>query len=367
MIAEIPDFIQWMRHNWAALAIAGTCLSLIVFVILLLHKYVTICLNIFTDTPLPMSLGTCDFPILKGEEVRFRSFDGISLRGLWLRSRRAVPSRSSALFGDAMNEPPYRGTIVFCHEFGSDMYSCARYARPLMDAGFDVFTFDFRGHGGSSSSTPNYRLLQWASDKELEDVLGACAYVGDVLESEGRPRTIGLFGISRGACAGLLAASSDNDISCLVCDGAFSTPETLISLMKRWAHIFAKVALVYENHPEFFWQSLLWLVMCFAQRRLGRKFLSVSKALKTMSARPIFFIHGEKDSYIRKDHSQLLYDLCGQPKYLWVVPTAKHNQSVTVAKDEYALRTVAFFRKYLANEDVSQSELSGGLTRADVA
>jgi alpha-beta hydrolase superfamily lysophospholipase len=325
---------SWVARNWAALAMAATCASLLAFVTVMLAKYVRICLNIFVDTHPPLSMMPLDFLPLRGEVVRFRSFDGISLRGMHL----PTPVRED-----------YRGAIVFCHEFSSDMYSSARYIRPLVEAGFDVFTFDFRGHGDSSSGR-HYQPLQWPSDKEMEDVLGACAYVEASLEAEGKSPKIGLFGVSRGAGAGLLAAATDPNIQAIVTDGAFSTIETLVALMKRWAGIFARVRLVYKNHPEAFWRLLAWLLMRAAQPRLGRRFPSVLKALREMQPRPILMIHGQRDSYIRMEHAWQLYEAAPRPKKLWIVPQAKHNQSVAVAPDQYARRTVEFFRRHLANE-----------------
>ena len=352
MIGATAGIWIWVSHYWAALAIAGTCLSLLLFLFLFMGRYIRIALNIFTDTPPPLSMGPRDFQILRGEEVHFRSFDGASLRGMWLRA----PDRLRR-----------RGTIVFCHEFGSDMYSCARYARPVVEAGFDLFTFDFRGHG-ESSSPRGYRPLQWPSDKELSDVLGACAYVGDVLASEGRSPRIGLFGISRGAGSAILAASSDQNIACLVCDGAFSTREILVALMKRWAYIFAaRLTVAHENWPDSVWHMLLGWMMCYAHGRLGRRFPSVRKAVANMVPRPIMFIHGERDSYIRPDQTEILYQAAPQPKYLRIVPGAKHNQSAIIAPKEYAARTSAFFSKYLAGEEVSQSEIAGESMRYHVA
>lgn len=333
---------SWLRQNWAAVAIALTCLSLVIFLVLWLAKFVRICLNIFCDTPPPLSMGPVDFQRLSGEEMRFRSFDGSSLRGMMLRTR---------------DRSQYRGTIVFCHEYGSDMHSCARYVRPLIETGFDVFTFDFRAHG-ESSNWGKYRPLQWPSDKEMEDVLGACAYVESCLAAEGLPVHIGVFGISRGAGAALLAASSDSYIKAIVCDGAFSTETTLVALMKRWAHIFARSKLVYENQTESFWRTLLWLLMRFAQPKMGCRYLSVRKALKDMQPRPIFFIHGEKDSYIRVDQTQLLYDVAPEPKYIWIVSGAKHNQSVILEPRQYAARTVAFFKRHLADEEVAIEQIT---------
>jgi len=333
---------SWIYQNWAAIAIALTCISLLTFVALLLAKYIRICLNIFIDTPPPLSMGPVDFQRLPGEEVRFRSFDGTSLRGMHLHTA---------------NRPAYKGTIVFCHEYGSDMYSCARYARPLVEVGFDVFTFDFRGHG-ESSNWGKYRPLQWPSDKEMEDVLGAFAHVESVLAAEGKPVELGVFGISRGAGASLLAASSDPSVKAIVCDGAFSTDTTLIALMKRWAHIFARVRLVYEHHTETTWRLLLWLMMRFAQPKMACRYPSVRKALKEMQPRPILFIHGQRDSYIRVDQTQLLYRAAPCPKYLWIVQGAKHNQSVVVEPAQYASRTIAFFRRHLADEQIDEAAIT---------
>ena len=340
VIAMAPE--SWFHRNWAAIAIFLTCLSLFVFLVLWLAKFVRICLNIFCDTPPPLSMGPVDFQRLAGEEVRFRSFDGSSLRGMMLRAR---------------DRGGYCGTIVFCHEYGSDMHSCARYVRPLIESGFDVFTFDFRAHG-ESGNWGRYRPLQWPSDKEMEDVLGACAHVEACLAAEGKPVEIGVFGISRGAGAALLAASSDSYIKAIACDGAFSTETTLVALMKRWAHIFARSKLVYVNQTDSFWQTLLWLLMRFAQPKMGCRYLSVRKSLHEMQPRPIFFIHGEKDSYIRVDQTQLLYDVAPEPKYIWIVPGAKHNQSVIIEPRQYAARTVAFFRRHLAGEDVAIEQIT---------
>lgn len=326
----------WIARHWALLAIAATLVSLLICVCWLLTYYIRICLNIFSDTPPPLSMNPVDFQPLEGEIIRFRSYDGTSLRGMHLTAPRGVP---------------YKGTIVFCHEYGSDMYSCARYTRPLLEVGYNVFTFDYRAHGQSSGK--DYTPLQWPSDKELGDTMGACAHVEATLRAEGREASIGLFGISRGAGAGLLAAAADPNIKAVVTDGAFSTETTLTALMKRWAHIFATVKLVYQNHPPAFWNFLCWVLMRFAQPKLKRRFPSVRKALRDMQPRPVFFIHGERDSYIRVDQTELLHETAPSPKYLWIVAKAKHNQAVVTEPRAYAARTIAFFDKHLAGLPVS--------------
>ena len=236
--------------------------------------------------------------------------------------------------------------VVFGHEFGSDRTSCLRYCRPLLDAGYDVFAFDFRGHG-LSAPEEGYRPRQWPSDRERADMLGAIVFVSEYLEQHDRPRGIGLFGISRGGGAAILAAAEVDNVRAIVTDGAFSSDTTLEYLMRRFATIFARIRVVAKNHPPVFWRFLRWLLFRECHRKFGCRFPSVRKAVVRMGAKPILLIHGEKDSYIPIAQSQMLYDLAPGPKALWIVPGAKHNQSVIVRPEEYARRLTSFFDEHL--------------------
>jgi len=341
-------WIVWdlIARNWALTAICVTLLILAVTPVLIVRKYVNISLNILKDTPPPLSMGPRDFiPLVNGEDVEFRAFDGLSLRGVFFRADPKVARR---------------GTIIFAHEYASEKSSCARYCRPLLAAGYDVFSFDFRGHGDSSRE-PGYTPRQWASDREVSDMMGAIAFVEDWLEARGLPVRLGLFGISRGACAAILAAQNDPRVRAILVDGAFSTDTTIEYLMRRWAYIFAKVRFVYENHPPVFWRFLRWAMIFQAQRELGVEFPSVRKALMRMAPRPMFFIHGQKDTYIPVEQTEGLYALASQPKYRWIVPGAKHNQSVVLQPDRYAALTVAFFDRYLAEMEPSEAFFADGI------
>lgn len=334
----IRDFIA---HNWALISIIATVVAMITIPALVLGRYVRIMLNILKDTPPPLAMGPVDFNRLEGQVVRFRSFDGTSLRGMFL-------------FGDESADG--KGMILFCHEFTSDMYSCARYCVPLLEAGFDVFSFDFRGHG-ESSVQEDYQPRQWVSDREVDDVFGAVAFVEDYLESQNRPVELGLFGISRGAGAGIVACVKNPAVKAIVTDGLFSTDLTLEGYMRKWAGIFAKVRFVYENHPDAFWRFLRWLVFVFVHRRFRCRYPSVQKVIKKMLARPILMIHGQRDSYIPAEQAKVLFSTLKEPKSLWIVPKAKHNQSAVVAPTEYAARTIAFFEQHLGeNRQSSASE-----------
>jgi len=353
--------ISWnvFSHNWALISMGVMVVLLVLVPALILNKYVRIMLNIIKDTPPPLSMGPQDFEPIEGEEVNFRAFDGLNLRGMLLRGNPDLGPK---------------GIIIFGHEFASDRLSCARYCRALLEAGYDIFSFDFREHG-KSSREEHYQPRQWASDREVADMVGAVAYVEDWLEQQGRPVELGLFGISRGACAAILAAWNNPRVKAILCDGAFSSDTTLEHLMKRWAYIFAKVRFVYENHPPTFWRFLRWLLFLRCRRTLNCEFPSARKALARMAGTPVFFIHGECDSYIPCSQAELLYCLANGPKYLWIVPGARHNESVVVQPTQYAQRAMAFFDRHLAGQETSDhlldapalSQLSQPLASTEMA
>lgn len=296
-----------------------------------LRKYIRIVMNILNDQAPPPGQDTRDVGQLEGEVVSFRARDGLRLEGV------LVPGQT---------DNGYRGVIIFAHEFGSDRRSCSRYCNALLRAGYDVFAFDFRGHGASGSEE-GYRPRQLPSDREEADMLGAIAFVQSHLEEECRVPRIGVFGISRGAGAAILASVGIESVRAIVTDGAYCNDTILEYYMKRFARIFAKIRIVAENHPPAFWRFLRWLLLRECRRRFKCSFPSVRKAAIRIGKKPILLVHGEKDSYIPVRQSQILYDILAGPKKLWIVPDARHNHSIMVRTKEYGDRVVRFFDEHL--------------------
>lgn len=336
-----------LARNWALTSIAGAVCLLLLILAIIIAKYVPIALNIMQEVPPPLSMKVRDFRPLPGDDVEFLATDGLRLRGvLCLRPDRRTPAR---------------GMIVFAPEFKSDRESVARYCRPLWDAGYDLFSFDFRNHG-ESAEQDGYLPRQWCSQREVADMNGAFTFVEDYLRSEGRPAEFGLFGVSRGACAGVLAAAQRPSVRAIITDGVFSADRVLESLLRRYAEIFVPAELMHRHQPPEFWRFLRWCVFLAYRRRFGCVFPSVQKALSHMIPRPMLFVHGERDSYIRESQSRLLYAVAAQPKYLWVVPDAKHNQAAVLHPAEYARYTVDFFDHYLWNNPAPDNMYAAAFT-----
>lgn len=349
----LPNFLGLVDWPVVWLCSAVAFLLLLVYAFAVVRKYIRILVDRLDDhiPPARPDYDGGESILRAGRRVQFPAVDGHPIEGVIMSGNPGMPRR---------------GMIVFAHEVGSDRRSGPRYCRGLLDAGFDVFLFDFRGHGTTKPES-GYRPWHWPTDRERADMLGAIAYIGSYLEREGRPREVGLFGLSRGAGAAILASAESDCVAGIVTDGAFSSDMTLEFLMKRFAKIFVRIRIIAENHPRIVWRFIRWLAFRECERKYDCRFPSVRKALLRLGKTPILFIHGEKDSYIPIAQSQALYDLAAGPKYLWVVPRAKHNQSVLVAPNEYAARVIRFFREHLTREAVCDEPRPRRRTRRTVS
>jgi hypothetical protein len=59
-------------------------------------------------------------------------------------------------------------------------------------------------------------------------------------------------------------------------------------------------------------------------------------------------IHGLADTYIKAEMTNRLFAFARQPKELWLVENAKHNQALQVAGEDYRRRVLCFFETHLA-------------------
>lgn len=309
------------------LGAAVACAILLVggFMAYVLTRYMPIIVNIFEEgqiLPPPPSGAR-----LAGEAVDFTATDGTPLHGIFLK-------------GEGGNGK----TVVFCHEYGSDMHSLQKYGAALTRHGFCVFAFDFRGHG-ASAETNGYVPRQWVTDKEVKDTLGAIDYLKTRPDVDAS--NLGIFGVSRGAGSSICTADRCPDIKAILADSAFSTELTLEKYMKKWVSIYASVRIIYKNLPNFFYATLGFLCRRAAQRRLKCSFPSVERAARRLAPRPLYMIYGEKDNYVGLNQAKDLFGCAGEPKALWVVPGARHNESAVVAGDEYAEKVSEFFEQSL--------------------
>jgi pimeloyl-ACP methyl ester carboxylesterase len=281
--------------------------------------------RIFEERPvfLPLRVEPGDL----GEPVSFTTADGLRLEGSYLKHR--AGSRV--------------GVLVFCHEYLSDRWSYAPYLDHLRDAGYDVFTFDFRNHG-SSDRQPDYAPLQWATDHEVRDLRAALGYLRSRPDRDAAG--FGLFGVSRGGGTALVAAASARDVWGVVSDGAFPTRGTMTYYITRWAEIYVQSQFLLTFVPTWIYEIMGWMSRRRSARRLNCRFPALERAARKLAPRPWLMIHGAKDTYIGPDIARRFLDCARQPKEMWLVPEAKHNRCRESEPEAYAERLREFLARY---------------------
>jgi len=342
---------RWVAANWLMLLIMVAVGIVLAIALTILAKWSRIAMNIFLDNTITVTTNLQDYEPSTGEIVSFMSRDGRTLRGMFVDRPPGLPDR---------------GTVIFCHEFSSDMFSAGRYAWPLASAGYTVFTFDFRGHGRSSSPR-GYEVRHWPSQHEVNDLLAAVAFVKT--RRDIRKTGLGILGVSRGASAACIAAVLNSDIQCLVLDSVFSTDYLVDHMIRRWATIFSHIDLSETTEPIFSCRLVRAIMMLYVELKLRCRFPSARKALVRLDQVPALFIAGERDTYVRPEYQRTLFNTKAGEKEMWVCPNAKHNQAVATDPKTYAEKILTFFGKHLSagSEAAEQSESASGRKQRQMA
>ncbi|MCS7166709.1 MAG: alpha/beta fold hydrolase [Gemmatales bacterium] len=322
---------------------ALTCAGLFgLFLAWIFYRYVGIIVRIFQERPI--FIVPHGEPVADAEDVSFPTTDGLHLMGSYLHTPR----------------PRRKGVILFGTEYGSNRWSCLQYCRQLLDEGFDIFTFEFR-NCGESDCMPGYKMLQWVTNYEVEDVLAAVRYLKSRPDAD--DRGIGFFGVSRGGSAGILAAAREPYIRCVVTDGAFDTIGTMVPYMQRWISLYSLVPNLYRILPRWVYILAARMALWKLSQQYGCEYPSVGRAISKLAPRPLLMIHGGADNYIRPEWARELFARAREPKELWIVEKAKHNQAVQVAGEEYQERICQFFQKHLTSSRKTRWESQEAIKR----
>jgi uncharacterized protein len=271
------------------------------------------------------------------ENVRFSTRDGKLLEGIY------APSKSERR----------EGVLVYCHEYLADRWSFQVYAEGLREAGFDIFSFDFRNHGASESD-PQHPSLPWLTNLEFLDLEAALDYLK--CRADYDPAGVALFGVSRGGSAALAMAARRSDVWAVITDGAFPTVGTLVPYMQRFAALYVRIPFIVEHLPRAFLRFVGYRSISKAEKKFGCRFLHLESLVSRIAPKPWFAIHGESDSYISEAVARELFAQAREPKYLWVVPKAKHNRSQQIDPVAYRSKVVQFLLEFAPAPNASDRD-----------
>jgi pimeloyl-ACP methyl ester carboxylesterase len=122
--------------------------------------------------------------------------------------------------------PGLRGapTIIVCHGYQSQRADVLTLVTALQEHQFNVFLFDFTGHGSSAGVT----TLGYKESAELHAALQALAGREDV-----DPQHFGLWGVDMGGYAALRVAAEDHRVAALVVDDAYADPRDMVQVQMK--------------------------------------------------------------------------------------------------------------------------------------
>src|SRR3954447_17312795 len=196
-----------------------------------------------------------------------------------------------------------RAVVVLVHGFtaSKDDPAVGAVAERMQAAGYDVISYDARGHGSSAG-------LSTMGDLERHDVAAAVEAVRD------NKLPVVLVGASMGAIAVLRHAAEAKGLSGVV----------TVSAPSRW------------QVPRT-WRSILAMGLtqtragrALAARRLGARispkwtWADPPVQLVAKIVAPIAFIHGARDRFILPTSAAELYEAAAEPRRLEIVPGMGH-------------------------------------------
>lgn len=254
--------------------------------------------------PLTTRPETFGFPY---RDETFCSADGVPLR---------------AWFIPAPN--PTDVTLVLCHGWSanrSDVLERTHFLRTR--GGYNLFLFDFRGHGESGAGRTSL------SRYEIGDLQAALAHVR--FEHPKEAVRVGVFAMSMGAALALWAAADDPGVAALAAESPFAE---LGPTVLRYGWLFHRT-------PSVIGRLALW----FARLRLGFDFTAYSplRAIGRIAPRPVFLIQGDRDRRMPRVDGDRLFAAAREPKTQWTVPGADHGKVAEIAGREFQDRLLAFF------------------------
>lgn len=241
------------------------------------------------------------------ETVAFPATDGARLEG-W-----TIPAE------------PSRPWLILCHGVGSNRADLLDIAAGLHAARFNLFLFDFRGHGGSAGRATSFG---WTEQRDLE---GALAYLGR--QAEAPARAYGVYGISMGGAVALMVAGRDERLGAVAVDSPYTTLDDSLAIHLK---------LLYPLVPR---QPFLWFVRFTYRLRFGVWPAAASPlaSASRLTHQPLLLIQGGGDARVPLSGARQLFAAAHDPKELWVIGEANHLEAYALDPPVYRRRLTAFF------------------------
>jgi hypothetical protein len=222
---------------------------------------------------------------------------------------------------------PIQGTIIYLHGLGDCKIDGIRFTKLMHDHHFNVFLYDARRHGDSDGKYCTYGYY------EKFDVVKVIDYI--TTRTDIKCGKIGLFGTSMGAAVAIQAAAVDKRITAVVAENSFATLRTIFDdYQKRMVKI-----------PFHYLRNIV-IIRSQINAKFKASAVSPLESIGNVHI-PILFIYGTRDRLIKHQYSLHLYDRANQPKDIFSIEGASHNDTWKIAGEIYEKKLLDFYQRNL--------------------
>jgi len=229
------------------------------------------------------------------EDVNFRSADGTPLHGWFLSARGSQPM----------------ATVVFSHGNAGSLGHHLGFVMWLVEAGYQVFMYDYRGFGKSGGVVDRRGMI--------EDVQAAFHYI--VTRPDVDAARLVSLGHSMGGAKSItaLAETRPDGLRAVIADGTFACYQEM-------ARIFAGD--LGGNLTTSQWSPV--------------------SHVADLAPVPLLIVHGNEDEVVPFSQGQRLHDAAAAPKTLFKVENGRHGDALARDNNAYRRKTLAWLADVLA-------------------
>jgi fermentation-respiration switch protein FrsA (DUF1100 family) len=249
------------------------------------------------------------------QQVNLVTEDGIRLTAWYTPPKPALPNERR---DDVSGVEGNGAVILLAHGYGDNRPEWI-YAL-LAKKGYGVLAWDARAHGESDGDISTLGYL------EVLDVKAAL----DFALGQPEVKHIGAWGGSMGGATMIRATAKFPQIEALVVDSSFASLDAEVDFLAPYP-----------------------LVNPLAKFMLGIGLgvdldsISPTAAIRNISPRPVYIIHGTEDSVASPDSAEILFHAANEPKFLWVEEGAIHLGIHMKNPPRYERRALRFFDEWL--------------------
>lgn len=196
------------------------------------------------------------------------------------------------------------------------------------DLQFNVLLPDLQHHGQSEGEAIQ---MGW------KDRLDVMQWMKLTNQLYGDSTQMVVHGISMGAATTMMVSGEEQPsfVKCFVEDCGYTSV---------WDEFSHELNTSYHLPPF----PLMYTTSALCEKKYGWNFREASSLHQVARSHlPMFFIHGDRDTYVPTWMVYPLYEAKPAPKELWIVPGATHAVAYQENKVEYTERVKAFVGKYI--------------------